>query len=183
MPDSQFTPETPTVVPTTVTQPTAADLEATAPGIKEATTDLADDELEDDVSSDSEADYPEGLADCVAALDDRKAIDLVVLDVRGLSSLTDFLVIAGANSEPHLKALINTACRELKASYGTVGTDGSPGSGWAVVDAIDFMIHVFEESQRHHYQLERLWNDALPVDPTPWFRTGPTNLQRANPLA
>ncbi|MGF1452879.1 MAG: ribosome silencing factor [Opitutales bacterium] len=111
------------------------------------------------------SELPGSLSDCLQTLDDRKAADLTLLDVRGISSLTDFLVIASANSEPHLKALVNSVSRELKGNE-YFETDHSPGSGWAVVDAVDYMVHIFEEAQRDYYQLERLWNDAgeLPVE-------------------
>lgn len=115
----------------------------------------------DDVSRPIE--LPVHLPDCIRALDDRKALDLALLDVRGLSSLTDYLLLASANSEPHLRALVNTVNRELKGTDTIVGTDYTPGSGWAVVDAFDYMVHVFETEQRNYYQLERLWNDAKKV--------------------
>ncbi len=99
----------------------------------------------------------------MVALDDRKAVDPVILDVRGISSITDFLVIVTANSEPHMKALINTAQKELKGLGGLVRTDFNAGSGWAVIDAFDFMVHIFTAEQREVYRLESLWRDARSV--------------------
>lgn len=97
----------------------------------------------------------------IRALDDRKAEDLKVLYVSELSSITDFFVLATGNSEPHLKALINSVSRELKdLKVSLVGRDAGPGSGWAVIDAFDVMIHLFLPEQREFYQLDALWKDA-----------------------
>jgi ribosome-associated protein len=105
------------------------------------------------------------LKSVVRALDDRKAEDLKVLYVGELSSITDFFILASGNSEPHLRALLSTASRELKdLKVRTVGSDSSAGSGWAVIDAFDVMIHLFLDEQRDFYQLDELWKDASVVD-------------------
>lgn len=101
----------------------------------------------------------------VRALDDRKAEDLKVLHVGELSSITDFLILASGNSEPHLRALLNTVARELKDLHiKLIGSDSEPGSGWAVIDAFDVMIHLFLPEQREFYRLDELWKDAKLVD-------------------
>ena len=106
-------------------------------------------------------DLPQTLRNCLAALDDRKAIDVVILDVRNRSTITDYLVIASGTSDPHVRALLNTATRQLKEDRaGTILVDFEPEAGWGVVDAVDFMVHVFEPAQRAHFQLESLWGDA-----------------------
>ena len=106
------------------------------------------------------------LKTAVRALDDRKAEDLRVLYVGELSSITDFFVLATGNSEPHLKALINTVSREMKdKKISLVGSDLGQGTGWAVIDAFDVMIHMFLPEQREFYQLDDLWKDAESVDP------------------
>jgi ribosome-associated protein len=101
---------------------------------------------------------------CCRALDDKKAGDLLVLDVSEQSSITDFLVIATATSEPHFRALRIELEKVLDAS-GTkiVGIDTSQESGWTVVDAFDLMIHVFSADRREQYGLENLWKDATEV--------------------
>ena len=102
----------------------------------------------------------------VRALDDRKAEDLKVLYVGELSSITDFFILATGNSEPHLKALINTVSRELKDKrIRVIGSDLGQGTGWAVIDAFDVMIHMFLPEQRDFYRLDELWKDAEEVDP------------------
>ncbi|MDG2170785.1 MAG: ribosome silencing factor [Opitutales bacterium] len=102
----------------------------------------------------------------IRALDDRKAEDLKVLYVGKLSSITDFFVLATGNSEPHLKALINSVSRDMKdEKIQLVGSDLGQGTGWAVIDAFDVMIHMFLPEQREFYQLDDLWKDAELVDP------------------
>lgn len=106
------------------------------------------------------------MALCCEALDDKKAINLKILDVREVSTITDFLIIASGNSQPHLKALRSAVERSLKDSQaGIVGAESGEDSGWQVVDAFDFMVHIFTPEMRENYRLEQLWNDAPTVDP------------------
>ena len=103
---------------------------------------------------------------CVRVLDDKKADELSVLRVAEMSSITDYLVLATATSEPHLRALRVELEKALDSS-GTriVGMDTAQESGWLVIDAFDVMVHLFLKNTREHYGLERLWRDAeeLPV--------------------
>lgn len=97
----------------------------------------------------------------VRALDEKKAGDLQVLDVSALSSITDYLVLATGNSEPHLRALRIELERVLDAEKARIlGVDTSKGSGWTVVDAFEVMVHVFTPENREKYRLELLWRDA-----------------------
>jgi ribosome-associated protein len=95
----------------------------------------------------------------------KKAEHVTLLDVTGISPVTDFYIIATGTSPPHLKALAD----ELEKSLGAAGAAcyrraGTPDSGWIVADYLDFVVHIFTQEQRDHYQLERLWNDAKPVN-------------------
>ena len=104
------------------------------------------------------------LKECYNALDDKKAIDLKILDVRGKSPITNYFILATANSEPHLRALSSALDGVLKdMEVESVGRDYAAGSGWVVVDAFDFMAHIFIEEQRGLYKLEALWKDAEEV--------------------
>jgi ribosome-associated protein len=104
------------------------------------------------------------------ALDDKKAEDLVVLDVSKQSSITNYLVIATGTSEPHLRALRGELHRIIKETHTRVlGVDSEDGSGWTVVDAFDVMVHVLTPDHRRRYRLETLWGDAEPVS---WKRLG-----------
>jgi ribosome-associated protein len=101
---------------------------------------------------------------CCQALEEKKAGDLRVLDVSRQSSITDYLVLATANSEPHLRALrieLEKALDRVKAHI--VGIETAPESGWIVVDAFDVMVHLFSADRRGHYGLENLWKDAKEV--------------------
>jgi ribosome-associated protein len=102
---------------------------------------------------------------CCRVLDDKKAGELTVLDVAEQSSITDYLVLATATSEPHLRALrIELEKTFDAANVKLVGEDAAQESGWVVLDAFDVMVHLFLKAQRENYALERLWRDAVPVD-------------------
>lgn len=110
------------------------------------------------------------LQTCCQTLDDKKAADLKVLDVRGKSSLTDYLVIATGTSDPHLRALGGSLQRQLKDDgVPIVGTEDDLKSGWVVVDAFEVMVHIFTPQMRDLYRLELLWKDAQSVDISNWI--------------
>src|SRR5690606_9246924 len=89
------------------------------------------------------------LSACVQALDDKKAEDLKVLFLGEKSSITDYYVIATGTSEPHLRALRVAVDRALSEIDATVlGVDAETQSGWIVVDAHDFIVHLFTKEQR-----------------------------------
>ena len=99
------------------------------------------------------------------ALAEKKAEALKVLDVREKSSITDYLVLATATSEPHAKALKAELDKSLKAAgVKLIGEDREVGSGWLVVDAFDFMVHLQTEEMREFYALDSLWKDAPALD-------------------
>ena len=98
---------------------------------------------------------------CCRALDEKKAGDLRVIDVSGLSSITNFLVIATATSEPHVRALRVELEKALDASKTQiVGVETASESGWTVMDAFDVMVHIFTAETRARYRLEHLWRDG-----------------------
>ncbi len=102
---------------------------------------------------------------CCQALYDKKAEAITVLDLGGKSSIADYFIIATGTSDPHLKALTGAVEMALKENRAEVlGRDRSPGSGWMVVDAYDFIVHVFTDEVRRHYNLEGLWKDAEKVE-------------------
>jgi ribosome-associated protein len=101
---------------------------------------------------------------CCRVLDDKKAGDLTVLDVSAQSSITDYLVLATATSEPHLRALRVELEKALDSHHvRLVGMETAQESGWLVIDAFDVMIHLFLAETRERYGLERLWRDASDV--------------------
>ena len=101
---------------------------------------------------------------CCRVLDDKKAGELTVLDVSEQSSITDYLILATATSEPHLRALRIELEKALDAGdVHLVGMEIAQNSGWTVIDAFDVMIHLFLTDARERYGLERLWRDATDV--------------------
>ena len=108
---------------------------------------------------------PVALKDCCEALLDKKAVDLRVIDVKGVSSITDYYVLATGESGPQLRAMANAAYSSLKSSEGAKGVvDGDPLSGWVVMDAYDFVVHLFRPDVRENYALESLWKDRPQFD-------------------
>jgi len=108
-------------------------------------------------------DGPPGvLWDVTRALADRKAVDPVVLDVRGLCSAADFFVIASGTSEAHVRGM---AERLLDQAPGERPhhVEGLPQGRWVLLDYVDVVVHLFHPEQRDFYQLERLWSDAREV--------------------
>jgi len=90
----------------------------------------------------------------------------VVLDLRGISTFTDFFVICSATSEPQLKAIANEIETQLKKEHATrpVAIDGFPASQWIVLDYLQVVVHVFHRDKRAFYSLEDLWGDATRVE-------------------
>ncbi len=93
-----------------------------------------------------------------------KANDIVVLDLRGVTDMTDFFVIASGTSDTHVRAVAEHIQTGLKESgVSTTMTEGVTQGRWALLDYHDCVIHVFHPTLRQFYQLERLWGDATPV--------------------
>ncbi len=89
-----------------------------------------------------------------------------MLDVRGISTFTDFFVICSATSEPQLKAIANEIQTRLKEDHGVraVAMDGFPASQWIVLDYLQVVVHIFHRDKRAFYSLEDLWGDAPKVE-------------------
>lgn len=104
---------------------------------------------------------------CRDFADNRKAENIAVLDVRDLSSVTDYFVIASGTSEPHLRAIVEEITRKLRDDYDfrPVRTDGSTQGIWVALDFFDVIVHVMRADARERYDLEGLWGDAKRVKP------------------
>jgi len=89
-----------------------------------------------------------------------------VLDLRGISTFTDFFVICSATSEPQLKAIANEIDTRLREEYAIrpVAIDGFPASQWIVLDYLEVVAHVFHRDKRAFYSLEDLWGDARRIE-------------------
>jgi len=99
---------------------------------------------------------------CRDLAENRKAENVVVLDVRKHSSVTDFFVIASGSSEPHLRAIASEILDRLKAEQHIepTSTDGSAQTNWLVADYFDVIVHIMKNDVRERYDLEGLWGDA-----------------------
>jgi ribosome-associated protein len=102
---------------------------------------------------------------CVEFALDKKALEPIILDLQAISTITDYLVICSAQSEPQLKAIANGVVKTLKDDFGRapLAMDGFPASQWIVIDYGEVMLHIFHESKRGIYALEDLWSDAREV--------------------
>ena len=95
-----------------------------------------------------------------AALD-KRAVGLVVLDVRGISSVTDYFLVCSGRSTTQVEAIADAVRAELKADgVRPLHSEGVAESGWILLDYGDVLVHVFLEATRAYYALERLWGDA-----------------------
>lgn len=99
---------------------------------------------------------------CRELADNKKAEDIVVLDVRKLSSVTDFYVIASGSSAPHLRAIESEVFDRLQKEHGVQPKvmDGAAGESWIVADFFDVIVHLMKSDVRERYDLEGLWGDA-----------------------
>ncbi len=115
---------------------------------------------------------------CCHVLEEKKAGDLRVLEIGELSSITDYLILATATSDPHLRAMRMELEKTLKeTAVRVVGVEAAHESGWTIIDLFDVMIHLFRADVRAHYGLENLWKDAREIrisgDATPKPKTRP----------
>jgi ribosome-associated protein len=104
---------------------------------------------------------------CRELADNKKAEGLVVLDLRKLSSVTDYFVIASGTSEPHLRAISDEIGDRLREDHGLRphAVDGTLQAAWLVLDYFDVIVHVMRNDVRERYDLEGLWGDAPRVRP------------------
>ena len=104
---------------------------------------------------------------CRELADNKKAEDIVVLDVREISSITDYFVIASGTSEPHLRAISDEIVDKLRDDHGVRprAIDGNLETAWLVIDYFDVIVHVMRGDARERYDLETLWGDAPRVKP------------------
>ena len=104
---------------------------------------------------------------CRDFADNRKAENLVILDVRELSSVTDYFVIVSGTSEPHLRAIVDEITDRLRRDHGVRprAVDGTVRGGWVVLDFFDVIAHIMRQDVRERYDLESLWGDAARLQP------------------
>jgi ribosome-associated protein len=113
-----------------------------------------------------------------AALDDMKAVNVKVLDVRGLTDIADTMVIASGNSDRHVRSIADNVARKAKAAgFRPLGTEGARDGEWVLVDLTDILVHVMLPRVREFYGLESLW-DAGEATPAAVGEPGPKSVYK-----
>ncbi len=118
---------------------------------------------------------PQQLADVIVHYaEDRKALDIVQLDLSGMIGYTDYFVICSGRSERQVKAIHDAIYEGLKSAHGRLPerVEGLPGARWILMDYLDVVVHVFVPDTRAYYRLEQLWGEA-PVLAAGAGSTGP----------
>ena len=101
----------------------------------------------------------------VAALEEIKARDIEVLDVKKITTLFDRMIIASGDSTRQTKAIANNVAEKVKAAGGVVyGVEGEQAGEWVLVDLGDVLVHVMQSAVRAHYNLEELWAEAKKIN-------------------
>lgn len=97
----------------------------------------------------------------IATLEDIKAVNPVAINVKKISSLTDFMVIASGTSDRHINAMSERVIERLKKDVSGMKIEGQSGSDWLLVDAGDVIVHLMSSDAREFYDLESLWDPEL----------------------
>jgi ribosome-associated protein len=114
-----------------------------------------------------ETKLPNDLQRAIELAVDRKGVEMLLLDLRGLSNSTDYFLLVNGTSDTHVRAIADHIIDELrKEGMKADHIEGLRTGRWVLIDFIDFVIHVFHPSARDFYQLERLWGDApaIPIE-------------------
>ena len=101
----------------------------------------------------------------IDALDDVKALDIVRLDVRDMTTVTDYMIVASGRSNRHVHALVDNVAEKAKAAgHRPIGVEGEEGGEWVLLDLQDALVHVMLPRVREFYNLEKLWSLGAPED-------------------
>ena len=122
----------------------------------------------------------EGILLALHGADEKKAVDIVVLDLREIASFTDYFVITSGNNERQVQAIADGIVEILKKTGTSAArVEGYKKAEWILLDYGDFVVHVFEEKARRFYDLERLWRESKRVELPPEL-AGHTDTREAN---
>lgn len=101
----------------------------------------------------------------VKAMDDKKAEDIKILDIQGVSVIADYFVIASGNNQNQVQAIVDNVEETLgRAGYEPKQIEGTRNSTWILMDYGDIIIHIFDQENRLFYDLEKIWGDGKNVD-------------------
>ena len=99
------------------------------------------------------------------ALDEKKALDLKIIDIAEVSTIADYFVIASGSNQNQVQAMVDNVEEKLaKAGYEPKQIEGTRSSSWILMDYGDLIVHVFDEENRLFYDLERIWRDGKEID-------------------
>ena len=102
----------------------------------------------------------------VKALDEKKAMDIKVIDIPEVSVLADYFIIASGSNQKQVQAMVDNVEEQLgKAGYEPKQIEGTKNSSWILMDYGDLIIHIFDEENRLFYDLERKWKDGKDITP------------------
>ena len=93
----------------------------------------------------------------VTTLDEYKAENITVIDLKGKSAIADFMIIATGRSSKHVVSTAEFVIAEIKNLGSQCSVEGMKNSDWVLIDTLDILVHVFNKEQREHYALEQLW--------------------------
>ena len=94
-------------------------------------------------------------------LDDNKAEDIVVLDLRGKTSLASFMVVASGTSQRHVASMAEKVQLNLKAEGFKTAIEGEEKADWVLIDAFDVIVHIFKPEVREFYNIEKMWQSVV----------------------
>lgn len=116
--------------------------------------------------SEARFDAEEILALILARLDDDKAEDIVTIELRGKTTIADYMVVASGRAQRHVGAIAEHLVEALKGrGVKGVRVEGMPACDWVLIDASDVIVHVFQPEVRGFYNIEKMWSGALPGGP------------------
>ena len=120
------------------------------------------------VPRESQTPLPGPIGEAVEAARERKAENLIVLDLRPCGAFTDHFVICSGRSSRQVRAIVDEIEKRLKAiKRSPAHVEGYVGADWVLIDCFDFVVHVFTPETRDFYALERLWGNAVRIDVEP----------------
>ena len=98
-------------------------------------------------------------------LNDNKALEVKSINLKGKTSIADFMIIASGNSSKHIQALSEILLDELKKrGISNCRLEGRSSNDWKLIDAMDIIIHIFHPEKRKFYDLERMWSELIPKE-------------------
>ena len=101
----------------------------------------------------------------IDTLDSNKALDIISIDLKGKSSMADYMIIASGTSSRHIQALSEQVLEKFKNSgIKNCKIEGSDSNEWKLIDGIDLIVHIFNPEKRKFYELEKMWSELMPKE-------------------